>query len=274
MSEDVTDKARRAGKQAHDSDGVDHAVRFGLVAYGVVHLTVAWLALQLAFGDRQGNASSSGAMHQLAQQPFGAVLLWLVALGMFLLVGWRLLEAALGHRDEDGGTRHRKRLGSLAKAVIYGAVGASALKVAIGSGSSGGGSDSTTAKLMDLPGGQLIVGAVALGIATYGGNQVRRSLTEKFREHLTAEGKSGDAGTAYIWLGKAGYLAKGVAIVLVGGLFGYAAVTHDAQKSGGLDQALLKVLQQPFGPYLLAAMAAGIGCYGLFCFARSRHLSR
>ncbi|MGZ4457203.1 MAG: DUF1206 domain-containing protein, partial [Nocardioides sp.] len=31
---------------------------------------------------------------------------------------------------------------------------------------------------------------------------------------------------------------------------------------------------QPFGPFLLGLIAVGIACYGLFCFARARHLSR
>ena len=51
-------------------------------------------------------------------------------------------------------------------------------------------------------------------------------------------------------------------------------MTHESGKSGGLDQALQKVLQQPFGPFLLGAIAAGIICYGLFCFAWARHLDR
>ena len=75
-------------------------------------------------------------------------------------------------------------------------------------------------------------------------------------------------------LGKVGYIAKGIAIALVGGLFGYAAITHDPKKSGGLDQALQTVLEQPFGPVLLTAIGLGIGAYGLFCFARAKHLSR
>jgi hypothetical protein len=128
--------------------------------------------------------------------------------------------------------------------------------------------------VMDWPGGQFIVGAAGLAIIGYGVNLVRRAWNEKFREHLSAEGTSGEAGQAYIWFGKAGYTAKGVAFVVVGGLFGYAALTHEARKSGGLDQALHKVLQQPLGPFLLGAIAIGIGCYGLFCFARARHLSR
>ncbi|QIK76731.1 DUF1206 domain-containing protein [Nocardioides piscis] len=267
---DVKDKAR----EAHQSDWLDHAVRAGLVAYGIVHLMLAWLAVQLAVGEKSESASNSGALHALAEQPLGGVLIWAVAVGMMLLVLWRLLEFALGHREvSDDKKRWRKRLGSLAKAVIYGAVAWAAIKTALGDGSKGG-TDSTTAKLMGLPGGQFIVMAVGLGVIVYGGSLIVRGWTEKFREHLDAQGQSGKDGSAYVTFGKAGYIAKGVAIILVGGLFAYAGFTHEAKKSGGLDVALHNVLEQPFGPVLLIVIALGIACYGLFCFARAKHLDR
>ena len=273
---DVAGEARRLGDRAHHSDWLDHAVRAGMVAYGVVHLVVAWLAFQLALGDREGSTSSEGAMQQLAEQPFGRVLVWLVAVGMLLLVVWRLLEAASGHRSADGAELARKRVVSVGKAVIYGVVGLSALRVATGSGGGGGGggSDGLTAQVMGWPGGQLLVGAIGLGVVGYGLHHLWRAWTEGFRKELTAEGRSGDSGTAYLWAGRAGYAAKGVAIGLVGGLFCYAAATHDARKSGGLDQALHEVLRQPAGPVLLGVIALGIGCFGIFCFAKARHLSR
>ncbi len=264
--------ATSMGRQAAQSDVLDTAIRIGLVAYGVVHLLIAWLAFQLALGDDEGEASNEGALQSLAGQPFGEVLIWAVAIGMLFLVCWRLLEGTVGHRDAEDDKRPLLRAGSFGKAVIYGAVGFSALRVATGSGSGGGGR-SMTARLMDLPAGPWIVGLVGIGIVTYGANMIRRGLTEKYREHLTAEGKSGDAGSAYLVLGKFGYLTKGVAISIVGGLFGYAAVSHDPEKSGGLDQALHTVLDKPFGPVLLGLIALGIGSYGLFCLARARYLS-
>jgi hypothetical protein len=267
-------EAEEMGREVEQSDWLDRAVQLGLVAYGLVHLLIGWLAVQLALGDHGSQASAKGALQELAQQPFGKVLVWAVAVGMFLLVVWRVIEAAFGHRDEDGSDRVRKRVASGLKAGIYGALGATAVRVAAGSSSSGKSSSGLTAKLMDLPAGQWIVVAVGVAILGYAGNTAWRGWTEKFADHLDTEGKLGNSGAAYLLLGQVGYIAKGVALALVGGLFCYAGVSHNPHKSGGLDEALQKVLQQPFGPYLLIVIGVGIACYGLFCFARARHLAR
>jgi Domain of Unknown Function (DUF1206) len=262
------------GRRADQSDWVDHGVRAGLVAYGVVHLLLGWLALQLAFGDSSGTISSKGALHQLAEQPLGLFLLWLVGIGMVLLVLWRLLELIVGHRDEDGAELWRERGADVFRVGVYGVLALSAFSVALGDKGGGAKTDTYSAKLMSLPWGVILVGAVGLGIIGFGVVLVWQGLSEKHAEELAAEGRSGQAGSAYLLLGKVGYVAKGIAIGLVGGLFCYAAVTHDPKKSGGLDTALQEVLRQPFGQVLLSAIGVGLICFGLFCFARARHLSR
>jgi len=55
------------------------------------------------------------------------------------------------------------------------------------------------------------------------------------------------------------------------GLLGYAAVTFDQQNSQGLDGALQKIAAQPFGGFLLTAVAAGFVAYGLFAILQSRY---
>lgn len=257
----VRETANDVARDGDDHPWVRTAARLGMVAYGVVNLLIGWLALQLALGDQSGQASSSGALHELAQQPLGAVLVWAVAVGMLLLVVWRTIEVVVDHE-----------WGSGLKALIYTAIGISAVQVAVGNGSKGG-TDSWTAELMSVTGGQLLVGAVGLGIIGYGLVQVHKGWTEKFREDLEAEATTGDLGSAYVWLGKVGYIAKGLAIGIVGGLFVWAAVEHEAKKSGGLDVALQTVLDAPAGPFLLGAMALGIICYGVFSLARAKHLS-
>jgi hypothetical protein len=235
---------------------------------------VGWLALQLAFGDTSEKASNKGAMQELAQQPFGDVLIWAIAIGMFFLVIWRLLEVFFGHQDKDEGSdRIKARAVSGMKAAIYAVVGITCLSVAIGSGQSGGGS-TWTKTVMDWPAGQWIIAAAGLAVIIYGANHVRKGFTESYAKHLSSEGKSGQVGKAYLMFGKVGYIGKGIAIAIVGGLILYGGITHDASKSGSLDQALHKVLSYPFGVVLLVVIAAGLVCYGLFCFARARHLSK
>lgn len=271
----VGEKIEGTGERADRSDWLDHAVRFGLVAYGFVYLMIAWVAGQLAIGHHSGKASAQGALARLADEPFGRVLLWAIAVGLFLLVLWRVLEAIGGHRGTEGGELVRKRVVSAGKAVLYGVLGFSALRVAMGSGGNSSRTQKAmTAKVMDLPAGQWIVGIIGLAIIAYGAGLIWRGCTDQFLKHLDGKGRSGETGEAYTWFGRIGYVAKGIAFGLVGVLVGYAALTHEPKKSGGLDQALRKLLDQPFGPSLLLLIAVGIGCYGLFCFAWARHLSR
>jgi Domain of Unknown Function (DUF1206) len=269
---DVSDRAEQLGRRAENSQWIDRAVRVGMVAYGVVHLTIAWLAVQLALGNHSGHASRIGALRQLAQQPFGRVVVWVVAIGMVCLVVWKLLEAYVDAHNESGAKAWLAPAVGVGKAIVYGTLGVSAWHVATGSKSSSS-TGSVTSRLMDQTYGRWLVGLVGLAIIGYGVYLAYSGYRERFLKHLDAEGRSGDHGRAYQLFGKIGYIAKGIAFGVIGALFVFAAIDHRSKKSGGLDQALHKVLQQPFGPVLLFAIAVGIGCYGLFCFARARHLS-
>jgi hypothetical protein len=131
-----------------------------------------------------------------------------------------------------------------------------------------------TARLMSLPAGPLLVGAVGLAILGIAGAIAFRGIAETFKDELETEGQTGKDGGAYVLLGKIGHVSKAVAIAIVGALFLYAAFTHDPNKSGGLDQALRTLLQQPLGTPLLVVIALGLACYGLFCLAWARHLDR
>ncbi len=263
-------------RQAHQSDWVDRLAGFGLVSFGVVHLILGWLCVQLALGDRAGSPSTTGAVQELAEKPFGQFLVWTVAVGLVVLAAWQALEAAIGHRDEEDGKRLRKRALSAGRAVVYGAIAAGAISVATGSssGGGGGGSDTYTAKLMSAPGGQVLVGLVALGIIAVGIGLIVVAVREKYLKSLKGKATSGTTGTVVRWLGRVGHVAKGIALGVVGGLFLYAAVTHEPDKSGGLDQALRTVLDQPFGPFLLGAMGLGFASYGVFCLVKARYLDR
>lgn len=268
---DVKPTTGRAG----NSEALDHVIRGGLVAYGVIHILLGWLAVQIAFGEKTKQASGTGALEYLAKQPLGAVLIWVVAIGMVALVIWRLLEAWQAYRTEDGTDQIKGVVSQLFKGVVYAVLAFSALQVAVGqSGGGGSGTDSMTADLMKMTAGQLLVGAVGLGVLAYGAYYVYQGWTEKFLQKLDGHPHNPDVSNAYRLLGKAGFVAKGIAIGLIGGLLLYAALTHEPKKSAGLDQVLHEIAQQPFGQIMLTLVGAGIACYGLFAFARARHFDR
>lgn len=264
----------QAGRKAERSDSLDHAVRFGLVGYGLVHVVVAWLGLHLALGDRSGPPDARGALHELAGQPFGEVVLVLVAAGMLLLVGWRVVELFFAHRHEGTWDRWRHRAAAAGAGVAYAALGVTALGVVLGNGGSGRAEETWTARLMSWPAGPWLVAAVGVGLLGYTAGMTYRGVTGRHAEQLSSEGRSGDAGSAYVLVGTVGYVGKGAAVGVVGALFLWAAWTHDPKKSGGLDQALAELLRQPFGPWLLGAVSVGLAAFGLFQLARARHLSR
>jgi hypothetical protein len=271
--ESATDEAQRAGRELERSSAVDMVARVGLVAYGVVHLVLAWLALELAVGHTSKKADTTGAMHELAAQPLGRPLLWAVTVGMFLLVVWRVVEALFGQRQHDGLGRLVRRVGSAATAVVYGAIGVSALRTAAGQRSSDN-PKGLTAHVLQWPAGPALVVVAGLVVLGIGIGLFVVGVTARFARSMEPGSTHGAPGAAYRLLGRVGYLAKGCALGVVGGLVGYAGLTHDPSDSGGLDEALQRLLQQPFGPALTGAIGVGLGCFGLFCFAWSRHLDR
>jgi hypothetical protein len=263
-----------AGKQqvrrASDSPWLERSVQVGLIAYGVVHLLVTWLALQLAFGHSSQPANQYGALHELAQQPFGAALLWVVGVGFVALSGWQAIEAGWGHRQEDDPKRALKRVGSAGKAVIFLVIAISAFRIAVGVGSTSK-SQAMTARLMSAPLGQLLVGLVGVLIIVVAIVQFKRGFTTSFTKELGPGATSGTSGSATVRLGQVGYIAKGVAFLVLGGLFVWAAVTYEPKKTGSLDAALGTLLDAGVGPWLLVLVALGIGCFGLYCLAWARY---
>lgn len=180
-------------------------VKVGLVAYGLVHLVLAWLAVRLALGVGGGDAeaSNTGALQALAFTP--------------------------GAKQGDA-------------------------------------SEQAAQGLLNLPFGQALVALVGAGVTGYGVYQVSKAVRKSFNDDLHTR----LTGTPER-LAQAGFVGKGVAYGVLGLLFVWAALSEDASRAGGLDQAMHVILAQPFGQVLLLVVALGIAAYGVYCFFWARH---
>jgi hypothetical protein len=276
----TTSGTARAADRAGNGDALEHLARIGLVAYGIVHLVVAWLALQLAWGGGGGSADQSGAMGTLAAQPFGKALLWVLAVGLVALAVWQLAEV-LRYRTRLGASGDARKkaitgiVKAVAKTVVYAFLAVTAVRFATGGGqSSSGQQQQTVSGVLAWPGGRFLVGLVALVLIGVGAYLVRKAVRSSFLKEIdTAQASAGERRVIER-LGQVGYPAKGVALALVGGLLGWAAITFDPARASGLDGALRTLLDAPFGKWLLTLVALGFAAFGVFCFFRARYPQR
>jgi hypothetical protein len=280
-SQEASGSAMGRVDRAGRSDGLEHLARVGLIAYGIVHLLLAWLVLQLAwFGGSGQSADQSGAMGTLARQPFGKPLLWILAVGLAALAAWQAAEVLRWRSgwSASGKTRTKaikKSANSVVKAAVYLALAVLAVRFAIGSGrSSSQQQQQTTAGVFGWPGGRWLVGVFGLVLIGVGAWHVYKGLSKSFLKQIDLAEAPPKAERLVERLGQVGFPAKGVAMAVVGGLLTYAAVTFDPGKARGLDGAMHTILEAPFGRILLTLVAVGIAAFGAFCFVRARYPER
>jgi Domain of Unknown Function (DUF1206) len=258
----------REGRSDAPGRIVDVLGRIGLVGYGVVHLVVAWLALQVAFGVPDAPPDAVGAVGTIARTPGGVLALAVAVVGLVAFALWQLIAAAIGFRWVHGNERMRKRVGAVAKSIAVTGLAGIVLEYVTGLGSVEGTTvQQLAAYVLVLPAGRVLLGiaaAVLVGIAcamTYTG--VRRTFMGDLDVHRLAPGVQQAIEVA----GAAGHLARALAIGVVGGLAAAAALFADPARAGGLDAALRALGSTAAGTWLLAVVAAGFAAFGLFCMA-------
>jgi hypothetical protein len=154
------------------------------------------------------------------------------------------------------------------KCVVYAALAWIAISIATGSRKNASSSEqSMSAKLLATPGGVFLLAAIGLAIVIVGIVFVFNGVTHRFERDLRLPPNRW--ATVTTMLGRIGYVSKGIALVIVGGLVTFGAITADPEKAGGLDGSLKALKQVPFGVVLLVVIALGLILYGVFWCVRA-----
>ena len=270
-----------AGKaRSEGGDVLVQLARVGLLAYGAMHVLVAWLALQLAWGGGGGETDQSGAFATLARNGVGRFLLWVIGLGLVALAVWQAAEVLRWRSGWSASGKERtkavrKSVKAVAKALVYATLAVLAVRYAVGSGRSSAQSQQQhTAGVFGWPGGRFLVAVVGVVVIAVGVQQVVSGVTGRFKKQVDLAAAPPRTEKMITRLGQVGFPAKGVALVLAGGLLGWAAITYDPKKASGLDGALHTVLAAPGGRVLLTLVALGIAAFGAFSIARAKYPER
>ncbi|SDT25299.1 protein of unknown function [Pseudarthrobacter equi] len=268
----ASEKANRAvsgAASASRSPALRVLARAGYVFIGLLHILIGVIALQIA-GGQGGEADQTGAIGAVASKPGGVFLLWAGAVACAALALWMVSEAVFEARSQSESKKKLQKAGTAGgKALVFGVLAFTfAVFATGGSKSSSQSATDFTAKLMAAPAGVVLLVVVGLAIIGAGGYYAYKGFSRHFMEDLQ---DPGNARTAVEWTGSVGYVAKGVVLAVVGVLVIAAAVTADPSKSTGLDGGLKTLGSQPYGTVLLAVIAVGLACYGVYSMARARY---
>lgn len=264
-------RSRAAAKEVTKSAPFQLIARMGLVAYGVVHLLVAWLVVQVALGDLDGDgvgkADKTGALQSMSANTGGDILLWLIAVGLGVSALWQLFEAVTGHHKNA-----LLRMMNVGEAILFGYLSFSAGKLAAGSPASS--TDKAqlglVGSLLGQPWGKPVVVAIGVAIVAAGLFVAHHGITKRFaREHDYGNAARSTRRTV-IKLGQVGYTALGAVYGIAGALVVVAAVQSQPAKATGLDVALKTLAAQPFGPVLLVLVAIGLAAFAVFTLFDAR----
>jgi hypothetical protein len=273
------DSIRYQAKQSVDtvrqSSWLQTLTRIGFACKGTVYFLIGTLALMMAIGEGGETTDQRGVLRRIAEQPFGEFALVIIAAGLAAYAIWRVLSAIFD--TEDAGSDKKgiaKRLGYAFSGAIYAGIAWSAVRLVMGDGSaaSGGNSPQTwSARLMDAPGGTLLLMIVGAGVIAFGIMQIRKGLQEEFMKRMRTRQMSATERDWCARAGKAGHAARGVVFGITGLFLIMAAVRHNPGEARGLEGALDTLASQPFGPYLLGLVALGLIGYGVFSMFAARY---
>jgi Domain of Unknown Function (DUF1206) len=262
--------AEKAARKA--SPWIERLARFGYVAYGMVYLLIGALSLHAAFSGG-GAPGQEGALRSVLVAPLGRVLLGLVAFGLLAYAAWRLFQGILDPDNEGKDAKGVvKRLDHVLNGLFHGALAFTAGQLALGSGGGGGGSpDDWTATLMSQPLGRWLVAGAGAVILAAGLYQFYKAYKADFRDELKLGEMSLREKRWSTHIGRLGFAARGAVFFVIGAFLGLAGLQSNPQQARGLGGALETLASQPFGPFLLGAVALGLVAYGVFMFVMARY---
>ncbi|HEX7131345.1 MAG TPA: DUF1206 domain-containing protein [Iamia sp.] len=259
-----------------DPDWTEPLARAGLVARGVVFTVFGVIAVRLAFlGSTDGEeASTGGAFSELVEKPLGVVLVGATVVG---LVAWAVscFVAVVSGRNgsKPGASEPLDRVRDGFRGAVALVIAASGVRVlARGEGSGGSGEErDLTARVMDAPAGQLLVGVVGLVLLGLGLYHLVKAVKRDFLERVDLGRMGGRVPRrALEVLGVVGHVGRGLVFAVLGVFVLKAAVEHDPDESKGIDAALRDLAGGGPGRILLVAIAVGLVCFGLWTFVEAR----
>jgi hypothetical protein len=250
---------------------IEQFARFGIFSKGVVYCLIGVLTALAAFGLGGEKANKNEAFRVIYDQPFGKILLFIIAIGLLGYVVWRFLQAVFDLDYKGNDTKAKlTRLGYGLSAIIYLGLAIYALRLALSGGrnSNGDSQQFIVNKILSYPAGEWIIGVAALLIVANGVRQIYNAVSGRFMKDVQL--MRARYADVFRKTGVAGYISRGVVLMIIGYFFFRAAIYSNANEAQGTDAAF-SFLENNFGSVLMGITAAGLAGYGVFMFVKGKY---
>lgn len=239
--------------------------RLGYASKALIYAIVGGLAIAAA-ANRGGRVTdTSGALRVILTQPFGRALLLLLAAGLCGYATWRILDSILDpdrNGTDFGGLV--TRAGHVVRAIVYGALGLEAFRLARGlGGSRGNEAEMWTARIMDWPMGVWLIGLAGAIVTVYGAWEVIRGVKGKVDAKVDYSAAPAGWRQPVIRISRFGIGARGLIIVTAGTFLMRASILHDPSEAHGTRESVIELGGAFTGRWFLAAIAAGLMAYAV-----------
>jgi hypothetical protein len=109
-----------------------------------------------------------------------------------------------------------------------------------------------------------VVGIVGLIVIVIGLTYIIQGFQGNFDQLFSPYSLSPNQRKWFIQSGRFGTAARGLVFAMIGVFLFLAAFRRDAQQAQGIDGVLATLLHQPYGPWLLGIVAAGLIAFGIY----------
>ncbi|HET8860066.1 DUF1206 domain-containing protein [Marivirga sp.] len=246
--------------------------RFGIFTKGFVYCLIGILTLTAAVSKSGEKTGSDGVLIIITGQSFGKLLLGVTALGLLGYIFWRFFQAFADPENKGNDLNGLfTRAGYASSGIFYGFLAFTALKILFNAGGgSGGSNESTVAKLLTKPYGQILVGVFAAAFLGKAGYQLYIAYSGKFKKKVQAAELDNRIEKIILNSGYVGYTARGIVVGIISYLIFHAAFIANSKSAGGTKDAF-NFIQNEFGIIFLAILAVGLFAYGFFMLVKARY---
>jgi hypothetical protein len=269
----VINEIKKESKNLAFSTLSKNLARIGYGARGLIYGTIGVLAIMLAFGASGSLKDSEGAIAFIGKQPLGLILLGVILIGLIGYSLWGLIRAffdPLHHGKNIKGVFYR--VGYFISAIGYGILILPTYNFIFGmsnaaqNGAQGVQLENIIGTIFLIPLGKWIVGLIGMIVLGIGAFQVFKGVRYNFDQEIKTYSLTSKQMKIVKIFGRVGTVGRAVVALIIGLFFLFAAYHADPSEVKGINQALLILLNQPYGNWLLAIVAFGFisfGCYSI-----------